>query len=132
MIVSNLISSAPALQVRIIDIPEFGEGAQIMLQEFNAKSASEFNGAFGELGDTKTPDGMVNFYAILVCACAVNEKGEKLLPVSEYQQLVNAWKRDLIFRIGAEAADLNGFMGERREEVKKLSKRNQRKRSSEQ
>lgn len=127
MIVNNLISSAPALKVVIVDIPEFGEGAQIMLQEFNAKTASDFNTKFGELGDVKSPAGMADFYALLVCASAVNESGEKLLPVSEYGQLVNSWKRDLIFRIGQEAATLNGFMGENRAALKKPSARSRRK-----
>ena len=43
MILSNLIGEVPDLKVDVVDVPEFGSEAQIMLREMDAISSAEFN-----------------------------------------------------------------------------------------
>lgn len=130
MAVLKSLSIKQNLKTVIIDVPELGDDAQIMLREFSAKSASEFNKyMMDSKKDTSTTPQMqgMRFYAALICATAVDEKGNLLSGLSEVDSLLASWDEKLIMRIGDKAAEINGFTASQKEEVKKDSPRSQRK-----
>lgn len=136
-IISSLSSAKPIFKRAVVDIPEMGAGAQIVLQEFTAEMASEFNESLvftkpqNTNVSTTAPNGLpglrgtLRFYALLICCCAVNEDGERISNSSEADLLMKQWDKDLIFRIGEYAADMNGFTKKAKEEAKPDSSENQ-------
>lgn len=125
-IINNLISAKPEMKTEIVDVPELGAGAQIILKEFDAESASDFNfemikkekseSSKGE--NLNTMRGPMRFYAMLVCCSAVDEKGDRISNVSEADALMSNWPRDLLIKVGEKAAEINGFTKKSKEEAK--------------
>lgn len=136
MIVGDLMNSVPPLATKLVDVPEFGNDAQIAIQEFDAITASQFNAAIA-INKKNTVAGGAIFYACLIVACAINDKGEKIMPCEQQSDLINhakdlaaRWPFDLILRVGGVASELNGFTRKAVEEEKKPSPSSQQKQSS--
>lgn len=120
MILSNLTCEVPDLKVDVVDVPEFGSEAQIMLREMDAISSAEFNEIIKKnrfLENKKTP----LFFASLICLCAIDEHGNKISKLEEAEKIASSWNYELLFRVGEKAAVLNGFMGDTVEDTKKPS-----------
>lgn len=122
MIIGNLVSNVPPLRTVIEDVPELGKDAQIMLREFDAITASRFNDAMAEDKSAKSVKGII-FYSRLICACAVNESGERIADIKDANELARSWGFELISRIGNIAAELNGFTESAKADAKKHSPR---------
>ncbi len=131
MIINNLLNNVPPLAVILVDVEEFGLGkdAQIAIREFDAKSASDFNEKLA-LNKISGDSSGVAFYAALICACAIDDKGEKILKMSDAKHIAQNWKFDLLAKVGGAASELNGFTRSVVEDTKKPSARSQRKPSS--
>lgn len=130
MAVLKSLSVKQNLKIKVIDIPEIAEGAQIMLREFTAKAASDFNKYMMEskkdLSTTPQTQGL-RFYSALICSTAIDEDGKLISSIEDVDSLLSMWDEKLIFRIGDIAAEINGFTQTKKEEIKKDSPRNQRK-----
>lgn len=136
MIVGDLMNQVPPLRTELVDVPEFGKDAQVAIQEFDAISASAFNAAIAMNKDNAVSGGAV-FYACLIVACAINDKGEKIMPCKKQSDLfdnatvlASRWPFDLILRVGGVASELNGFTRKAVEEEKKPSPSSRQKQSS--
>ncbi len=127
MIISDMFSVKPDFKREVIDVPEFGEDAQMVLQEFSAAQASDFNESIisAKRDVSTTAPGkrplreLLLFYCTLICCSAVNEKGERIAKLEDAEKLLEQWDQNLILRIGAVAAKLNGFDGKAVDETKK-------------
>lgn len=136
MIVGDLMNSVPPLCTKLVDVPEFGDGAQVAIQEFDAITASQFNAAVAVNKQDNVAGGAI-FYACLIVACAINDKGEKIMPCEQQsdllknaKELASRWPFDLILRVGGVASELNGFTRKAVEEEKKPSPSSRQKQSS--
>lgn len=121
MILNNL-ANVPPLRRVLVDVPELGDGAQILLQEFSAIKSSEFNEEFIKSGEVKGPKRLILFYARLICASAIDENGNHISDPSQAESLATTWKDSLIFKVGEKAAELNGFSKRTEEESEKEKK----------
>lgn len=130
MAVLKSLSAKQNLKNIIVDVPEIGEDAQILLREFTARAASEFNKyIMDSKKDLSTTPQLqaLRFYAALICATAVDEKGNLLSSLSDVDSLLDSWDEKLILKVGEKAADINGFNASQKDEVKKPSPRNRQK-----
>ena len=126
-IINSLTTATPTMKVEIMDVPELGDGAQIVLKEFDADSASDFNFELvknNKSDSAKTASkvsarGPLRFYAMLICCSAVDESGNRISNVDEADLIMSRWPRDLILRVGEKAASINGFTSEAKDEAKK-------------
>lgn len=126
MIVNSLVSQKPSLKTEIVDVPEFGDGAQILLSEMTALASAEFNEVIKKnrlLENKKTPI----FFASLIALCAVDESGNPISDIDQAETIAKTWNYELLFRVGEAAATLNGFMGDGVNDTKKNSGRTRRK-----
>lgn len=127
MIIDNMFSVRPDFKKEIVDVPEFGDGAQIIIQEFSASQASDFNESIlsAKTEDSTTSPNkrklrdLLMFYCNLICCSAVNEKGERIAKLEDAPKILDLWDQGLILRIGEVAATINGFNGKAVDEVKK-------------
>lgn len=126
MIVNSLIAQKPSLKTEVVDVPEFGDGAQIMLSEMTALASAEFNEVIKRnrlLENKKTPI----FFASLIALCAIDENGLPISDIAQAEEIAKTWNYELLFRVGEKAAILNGFMGDGVNDTKKSSGRTRRK-----
>lgn len=101
------ILSAVDLKRDPVPVPEWG--GDILLQEMDALSATEFWDFVGQLREKeKGPGAGTRIAARLVVACAIDETGERLFRDEDAEAL--ARKRGAVLdRLYIKAAELNGM-----------------------
>jgi hypothetical protein len=118
------ILAAPDRRRETVDVPEWGEGAQVILQEMSALDRDRFNterqiefvdGPPGKDGKpTQVPkmgtDAMVNYAARVLVRCIVDEEGKRIFTDDDAEMLGGKSTKVLqrLFKVVAELNKLDG------------------------
>lgn len=113
------ILAANDLTSETVDVPEWGEGAQVMMRTMTAGERDEFeSGLIVKDGKGGTTQNLKNFRAKLVSICAVDETGARLFGDSDVETLAKKSSK-VVNRLAEVAQKLNGIGGSQTEEAVK-------------
>lgn len=108
MIIDNLIT--PEFKREIVDVPEIQKDGQIIIVEWNAEQAMNFNELMFELNqDEKDKKNFAYFMACMVASSMIKENGELLVNPKHFRELPRIFPQRAFERLYDKAAAMNGF-----------------------
>lgn len=118
MIIENLIT--PEFKREIVDVPEIQKDGQIIIVEWNAEQAMNFNELMFELNKHESDKKNFSlFMACMVASSMIKENGEMLVDPKHFRELPKIFPQKAFERLYDKAAALNGFTPKVIEKAKK-------------
>lgn len=116
------ILGAPDLQRETVPVPEWGEGAEVIISEMSGEAADDWAAETytvdGDGEDAKVKVNRKNFQARAVAACLVDEAGNRLFTTEEVAKLGRKSGK-VLGRLFSVADRLNGLTPKSRKALEK-------------